>query len=69
MQKEIKIEGMMCIKCANRMKRALEANGNIKVVEVSHEQKHAIVEVGDQVTDDQLSQIVTDTGYECKGIR
>ena len=62
------IEGMMCAHCTGRVQKALsELNGVTKVI-VSLEDKNAVVEVTENVTDAMLTKTVTDAGYEVKDI-
>ncbi len=68
MTKTIVIEGMMCAHCTGRVQKALsELNGVTKVI-VSLEDKNAVVEVTENVTDAMLTKTVTDAGYEVKDI-
>lgn len=61
MTKEMKIDGMMCEKCAARVKKALEKLPGVSAV-VSHEAKNAVV-TGDALDDAALTAAVTDAGY------
>ena len=68
MTKTITIEGMMCSHCTGRVQKALEAVEGVTEVTVNLEQKNAVVQAGDSVTDEVLTKAVTDAGYEVKGI-
>ena len=61
MTKEMKIEGMMCEKCAARVKKALEKLPGVSA-EVSHEKKNAVVS-GAVLDDAALTAAVTGAGY------
>ncbi len=61
MQKEIRIEGMMCEKCAARVKKALEKLPGVTAA-VSHETKNAVV-TGEALDDAALREAVTGAGY------
>ena len=59
---KLKIEGMMCVRCVARAKKALEAVAGISV-EVSLEEKCAVV--GETAaTAEALCKAVTDAGYQ-----
>lgn len=64
----ILIEGMMCAHCTGRVEKALNEMGGVSEVQVSLENKNAVVKVKDAVTEEQLKQAVADAGYEVKGI-
>lgn len=68
MTRTITIEGMMCSHCTGRVQKALEAVEGVTEVTVNLEQKNAVVQAGDSVTDEALTKAVTDAGYEVKGI-
>ena len=69
MEKTISIEGMMCSHCTGRVQKALEAVVGVSKVEVSLENKNAVVTLAENVADDTLKAAVTDAGYEVKSIR
>lgn len=62
MKKEIKIEGMSCGHCTGRVEKALSALEGVKVIEMSVELKHALVET--EVANDLLTETVEDAGYD-----
>ena len=69
MKKVLKIEGMMCPRCQAHVEKALSAVGGVESVEVSLEEKSATVTLGADVSNEVLTQAVTDAGYdviECK---
>ena len=68
MTKVMTIEGMMCGHCTGRVQKALEAVAGVRAVTMSLEDKTATVEVNAEVTDDVLTDAVTEAGYEVKGI-
>lgn len=67
MKKTISIEGMMCGHCTGRVETALNKLEGVTVIETSVDKKHAIVEV-DNVTDDILTEVIEDVGYDVTGI-
>lgn len=69
MQKTISIEGMMCMHCVKHVKDALSAVGGISSVEVSLENKNAIVTLTSPVDDSILKSAVETEGYDVTEIR
>lgn len=66
MKKKIVIEGMKCGHCTGHVKSALESLDNVVSVEVSLEEKYAIVE-GD-VEDSILKEVIEEEGYDVVNI-
>ena len=64
MKKELMIEGMMCQNCVKHVTHALEGISGATDVQVSLEDKKAIVNVPESVTDEALKAAVTEAGYE-----
>lgn len=64
MKKTVHIEGMMCMHCVGRVKKALEALD--PAVEVKLDEKCAVLSAN--VADAAVKQAVTDAGYEVTGI-
>ena len=69
MKKELTVEGMMCQHCVMHVTKALEAVPGAAGVQVTLEDKKAVVTVPDTVTDEALKAAVTDAGYEVTEIR
>ena len=69
MEKEMKIEGMMCGHCEARVKKALEAVDGVKEAIVSHEKKNAIVTLEKEVANDVLKETVEAQDYEVTSIQ
>ena len=69
MEKEMKIEGMMCGHCEARVKKALEAVDGVKEAIVSHEKKKAIVTLEKEVANDVLKEAVEAQDYEVTSIQ
>ena len=67
MEKTLKIEGMMCMHCSGRVKKALEAIDGVASADVSHETGKAVVTLTQDVADSVLQKAVTDAGYEVVG--
>ena len=69
MTKVMKIEGMMCGHCTGRVQKVLEALEGVCEVEMSLEEKTAVVKMCREVPDEVLRGAVTDAGYEVKEIQ
>ena len=67
MEKTMKIEGMMCMHCSGRVKKALEALPQVTEAEVSHENGTAIVKLSAPIEDALLKKTVEDQGYTVIG--
>ena len=63
MEKEMKIEGMMCQNCVRHVKNALSAVDGVKDVDVSLENKSAKVTLEKDVDSSVLKKAVEDEGY------
>ncbi len=61
---KIHVEGMMCMHCVGHVKKALEALEGVKSVEVSLENKEAVVETNGNVSNEALVKAIKDAGYE-----
>ena len=67
-KKIISIEGMMCQHCVKHATEALQKVSGVTNVEVSLENKNAVVYVNDSVTDDMLKNAIVEAGYEVTSI-
>ncbi|KKI00222.1 COP associated protein [Methanosarcina sp. 1.H.T.1A.1] len=64
-QETIKVEGMSCGHCVMRVKKAIEGLEGVKKVDVSLENKQAVVEFDEGITDVvKIKAVVKETGYE-----
>ncbi len=69
MRKKLLVDGMSCMNCVKHLKEALQEDiSGVKVIDVSLEDKYALVEVDENVTDDMIKSVIDDLGYELKGI-
>ena len=69
MKKKLLIEWMSCNHCVNHVRTALtEDIEGVKVIEVNLDDKYALVDVDENVSDESLKLIIEDTGYILKGI-
>ena len=64
MKKIIKIDGMGCQHCVNRITEALSAIDGVDVLEVSLEDKSATVDVENSITDETLMNAIDEEGFE-----
>lgn len=69
MQKTISIEGMMCMHCVKHVNEALSKVDGVSLVEVSLENKNAIVTLAKDVSDSALKAAVENAGYDVTEIR
>lgn len=63
MKKVIAIEGMMCQMCVKHATKALAAVEGVDAVEVSLENKNAVVTMSKDVPAEALAAAVTEAGY------
>ncbi|EQK47742.1 heavy-metal-associated domain-containing protein [Paraclostridium bifermentans] len=69
MRKKLLVDGMSCMNCVRHLKEALQEDiKGLEVIDVSLENKCALVEVNDNVSDDIIKSVIDDLGYELKGI-
>ena len=68
MKKVLKVEGMMCIHCEARVKKALEAIPGVKNAVADHSAGTAIVTLADPVADETLRSAVEAQDYRVLGI-
>ncbi|CEJ72540.1 heavy-metal transport/detoxification protein [[Clostridium] sordellii] len=69
MRKKLLVDGMSCMNCVRHLKDALEEDINgVKVIDISLDNKYAIIDTDENVTDDMLKDVIADLGYELKGI-
>lgn len=69
MQKTISIEGMMCMHCVKHVNEALSKVDGVSLVEVSLENKNAIITLTKDVSDSALKAAVETEGYDVTEIR
>ena len=68
MTKTMKIDGMMCMHCEARVKKAIEAVDGVESAAVSHEAGTAVVTLTKDVAAEVLKSAVTAQGYDVLGI-
>lgn len=67
MQKELKIEGMMCAHCQKHVNDALSQMAGVTTVEVNLEAGTAIVTANREIPRTEFAQVITEAGYELVG--
>ncbi len=67
MVKVIKVEGMMCQNCVAHVKKALEALNGVAHVEVSLEEKKAVVTSQEEISDEIIKKAIEEAGYTYVG--
>ena len=68
MEKTLQVEGMMCVHCEARVKKALEAVDGVESAVASHEAGTAIVTLSKDVADEVLKKAVEDQDYKVNSI-
>lgn len=66
--KKILIEGMQCEHCKKAVEKALGALSGVTSVEVSLEEKNAVVKSNTELADSDITSAITEAGYEVKEI-
>lgn len=64
MKKVLTVNGMMCAHCKANVEKALNALDGVASAEVNLEEKTATVVLNSKLSDETLSQAITDAGYE-----
>ncbi|MDD7740535.1 MAG: metal-transporting ATPase, partial [Lachnospiraceae bacterium] len=67
--KTLTVEGMMCVHCEARVKKALEAVEGVEKAEVSHAKGTAVVTMSAPVADEVLKEAVEKQDYPVKAIQ
>ena len=68
MKATISIEGMTCGHCVSHATQALSDMDGVSSVTINLEQKSAIVEIADDLSDELLKQAIDDAGYTATSI-
>ncbi len=67
MQKELKIDGMMCAHCQKHVQEALSKMAGVTAVEVNLEAGTATVTTEREIPQTEFAQVITEAGYELVG--
>ena len=68
MKKIVKVEGMMCPHCENRVKEAFEKNEKVESAVASHEKKMVELNLKQDLTEAEAKEIVENAGYTYLGM-
>jgi Cu2+-exporting ATPase len=68
MKKTLKIEGMMCQHCVAHVTKALQGVEGVESVEVNLKKKTAVVVLANEVSNETLTSVIVEAGYEVKKI-
>ena len=63
MEKIVKIEGMKCEGCANRVKNSLKELKGIKKIDVNLSDKEAIITYKKELSNDDINRKITALGF------
>ena len=68
MEKRIKIDGMKCSGCANRVNNALKEIKGIKKVNVNLEEKYADIVYKKDIDNETITNTIAELGFKVTGI-
>lgn len=68
MKKIIKVEGMCCQHCADRVEKALSAVSGVVSADVKLKKNIAVVRSREEIPDGDLTKVIEDAGYKVAGI-
>ena len=68
MKKKMYIEGMMCQHCVRHVTKALEGVEGVENIEVNLEEKTATFTLASPVSNEKLTEVIVDAGYEVTSI-
>ena len=66
--KKVLIEGMQCNHCKMSVEKALSSIEGVTKVEVSLENKNAIIESEKEIDNNKIKEVIEEAGFEVKGI-
>lgn len=69
MEKTVSIEGMSCNHCKMTVEKALKGIDGVQDVEVSLENKNAVIKSDKEISDSDIKNAIEDAGYEVVGIK
>ena len=64
MEKELKVNGMMCVNCQKHVHDALAAMAGVSAVDVNLEKGTAKVTADREISQDEFKKVIEDSGYE-----
>lgn len=69
MKKTIQIKGMNCGHCVKAIEKALGKLEGVTAVKVSLEEKNAVIEFTNPISDTAIKNAIDDTGFKVIGIK
>lgn len=67
--KTIQIEGMSCNHCKMTVEKALKSMNGVTKVEVSLENKNAVIKSNKEIEDDEIKKTIDEIGFNVKEIK
>lgn len=64
MKKRVKIEGMTCMHCANRVETALKDLASVIKVKVKLKQNEALIKLTEEINDKLITDVINESGYK-----
>ena len=64
MEKELKVNGMMCVNCQKHVHEALATMAGVSAVDVNLEKGTAKVTADRDIPQDEFKKVIEDAGYE-----
>ncbi|MGL5713127.1 MAG: heavy-metal-associated domain-containing protein [Paraclostridium sp.] len=69
MKKTLLVNGMSCMNCVRHLREALEEDlQGVEVINISLDDKCAVVDIGESITDNMLRELIEELGYELENI-
>ncbi len=63
---KLKVEGMVCNGCENRVKNALKTIEGIEKVEANYKKGTVIVKTKDEIQEEKIKEKIEDIGFDVK---
>lgn len=63
----IKVNGMVCSGCENRVKNALSTIDGIEKIEANHKTGIVVIEAKEEIEKSVIKEIIDDLGFEVEG--
>jgi copper chaperone CopZ len=64
---ELKVDGMMCTGCENRIQNAVKNIEGVTEVKANHTDKTVKITVSTEVSDDEIKNVIEDLGFDVIG--
>ncbi|TAH70884.1 MAG: heavy-metal-associated domain-containing protein [Anaerolineaceae bacterium] len=69
MNRKLLIEGMTCAHCVKHVEEALNELDGVVSAKANLEEKYALVEINQDITDNIFKEAIEEVGYELVGIQ